>query len=207
MPTSPKSAPPHSFDARWYVVVDGKTCGPYSCHEIRRMVEQRQILESDLLWPDGGSEWVEAKNEPTFDVLFQRREQSAAETSGATGTSRRPMIKILSWLWQHRKEKRVIYPGIIAVLIAGYVVVTIIGFIGSFFGSGSGSSCREEAARSAKSKDALSVLLSVDPGLAIPIEPSPDRPQSPTPRSLGMDAAAPVGSRRYARGRNGAERL
>jgi hypothetical protein len=126
------------------VVVDGKTFGPYSGHEIRRMVEQRQILESDLLWPDGGSEWVEAKNEPTLGVLFQRREQPAAETSGATGTSRRPMIKIL-------KEKRVIYPGIIAVLIAG---LTIIGFI-------AGSSCREEAARSAKSKDALSVLLNL----------------------------------------------
>ena len=88
--------PPHPFDAQWYIAhVDGKTNGPYSGHEIRRMVEQRQIVGSNFVWPDGGSKWVKAENEPTLGVLFQRPEH--AEPRHVTGTSgRRKAVVIVA---------------------------------------------------------------------------------------------------------------
>jgi Protein of unknown function (DUF2939)/GYF domain 2 len=74
MRTAPNAAvPPHPFDAEWHAHVDGKTYGPYSGHEIRRMVEQRQIVESDFVCPAGGSAWVQAKSDPTLSALFQSR--------------------------------------------------------------------------------------------------------------------------------------
>jgi hypothetical protein len=64
------------------------------------------------------------------------------------------MVRFSWWLHQHRKDKRLIYPAIIAVLIAGYFVAT-----GNPYGPRNRSECREEAARTAKSKEAMAVLL------------------------------------------------
>jgi TM2 domain-containing membrane protein YozV len=62
--------PPHPLDKRWYAHVDGKNYGPYSGHDIRRMVEKGQINEADFLCPEGGNAWVPAKSEPLLGALF-----------------------------------------------------------------------------------------------------------------------------------------
>ncbi len=64
--------PPHPFDKHWYAHVDGKTYGPYTGHEISRMVGQGQILESDFVFSDDQSAWVRAKDDPILSTLFQR---------------------------------------------------------------------------------------------------------------------------------------
>ncbi len=64
--------PPHPFDKHWYAHVDGKTYGPYTGHEISRMVEQGKILESDFVFSDDQSAWVRAKDDPILSTLFQR---------------------------------------------------------------------------------------------------------------------------------------
>lgn len=68
--------PPHPLNKRWYAHVDGQNYGPYSGHDIKRMVEKNQIHETDFLCPDGGSAWTQAKNEPLLGALFRARTQS-----------------------------------------------------------------------------------------------------------------------------------
>jgi TM2 domain-containing membrane protein YozV len=65
--------PPHPLDKRWYAHVEGKNYGPYSGHDIKRMVDKGQIAESDFLCPEGGNAWTQAKNEPLLGALFRAR--------------------------------------------------------------------------------------------------------------------------------------
>jgi TM2 domain-containing membrane protein YozV len=67
------SLPPHPLDKRWYAHVEGKNYGPYSGHDIKRMVEKGQITEADFLCPEGGNAWTQAKNEPLLAALFRAR--------------------------------------------------------------------------------------------------------------------------------------
>jgi hypothetical protein len=69
-PAPNAAVPPHPFDAQWYVHVDSQTCGPYSGHEIRRMAQQRRIVEMDLVCREGESAWVQAKNDPIIGAVF-----------------------------------------------------------------------------------------------------------------------------------------
>jgi hypothetical protein len=56
-------AVPHPFDARWFVYLRGETCGPYSGHQIRQMVEQRKIVGTDLVYIEGGSTRTQLEND------------------------------------------------------------------------------------------------------------------------------------------------
>jgi TM2 domain-containing membrane protein YozV len=71
--------PPHPLDKRWYAHVDGKNYGPYSGHDIRRMVEKGQITESDFLCPEGGNAWTPAKSDPLLGSLFRAKAQAPAQ--------------------------------------------------------------------------------------------------------------------------------
>jgi hypothetical protein len=89
MRATPKAAvPPHPFDSEWYAHLDGQTHGLYSGHQIRRMVEQRQIVESDFVCPDGGSAWVQAKNDPILGTLFQNWDNTKPGARSVIGTSK-----------------------------------------------------------------------------------------------------------------------
>ena len=63
--------PPHPLDKRWFAHVDGKSYGPYSGHEIKRMIGTSQIKETDFLCAEGGTAWTQAKNEPLLGALFR----------------------------------------------------------------------------------------------------------------------------------------
>lgn len=65
--------PPHPLDKRWYAHVEGQNYGPYTGHDIKRMVEKGQIHETDFLCPDGGSTWTQAKSEPLLGALFRAK--------------------------------------------------------------------------------------------------------------------------------------
>jgi hypothetical protein len=70
-----KSAPttPPNPHKRWYVSVDGKVYGPYSGRDIEGMAQNGRILDTDHLCAEGGSTWIEARNEPMFATLFSGR--------------------------------------------------------------------------------------------------------------------------------------
>jgi rhomboid protease GluP len=78
VPTSPANP----LDQRWYVHVDGKTGGPYGGRDIDRLVRGGQIRGTDFLCVEGGSEWVEACNEPAFRSLFAAAVQSPIRPLG-----------------------------------------------------------------------------------------------------------------------------
>jgi TM2 domain-containing membrane protein YozV len=79
--------PPHPLDKQWFAHIDGQTYGPYSGHDIKRMVGNQQILESDFLCPEGGNSWIQAKNDPLLGALFQNRTApQSVPISGNTGT-------------------------------------------------------------------------------------------------------------------------
>ncbi len=63
--------PPHPLDKRWFAHVDGQNYGPYSGHEIKRMIGTGQITESDFLCAEGAQAWTQAKNEPLLGTLFR----------------------------------------------------------------------------------------------------------------------------------------
>ena len=64
--------PPHPLDKQWFASIEGKSYGPYTGHEIRRMIAARQITESDHLCPSGGTAWTTANTDPVLGVLFRR---------------------------------------------------------------------------------------------------------------------------------------
>jgi len=63
--------PPHPLDKRWFAHVDGQNYGPYSGHEIKRMIGTGQINESDFLCAEGAQGWTQAKNESLLGALFR----------------------------------------------------------------------------------------------------------------------------------------
>ncbi len=75
-PAQNPALPPHPLDKRWFAHVDGQTYGPYSGHDVKRMAQSGQILESDFLCPEGGTSWVMAKNDPLLGPIFKRREET-----------------------------------------------------------------------------------------------------------------------------------
>jgi hypothetical protein len=79
-------APPHPLDQRWYVHQQGKTLGPYTGHEIKRAIEQKQILGSDLVYRESGSAWVPAKDDDVVAKLFQEA-RDAKELSDIPGVT------------------------------------------------------------------------------------------------------------------------
>jgi hypothetical protein len=89
----------------------------------------------------------EAVSEPSNDKIIHR---------AGIGLKQPAMIRISWWVYEHCKDKRLIYPAIITVLITGYFLAT-----GNPFAPHNLAECREEAARSAKSREAMHVLLNL----------------------------------------------
>lgn len=55
----------------WYANIAGKTSGPFSGDEIKRMAASGRMTALDFLCPEGGSAWIEAGNEPVLGFLFR----------------------------------------------------------------------------------------------------------------------------------------
>jgi TM2 domain-containing membrane protein YozV len=91
-PATDVKLPPHPLDKQWFAHVDGQQYGPFSGHDIKRMIEQERIKGTDHLCPVGGSQWLLAKEDPVLGALFVSAERKRlAETqkssiSGNTGT-------------------------------------------------------------------------------------------------------------------------
>ena len=93
------------FDGRWHAYVDGKSYGPYTGHHISSMAAAGEILDTDLVCSEGGSAWVQAKDEPILQLLFLRSESKApprrdsltAKQLDGTSTSvaGKPVMRIL----------------------------------------------------------------------------------------------------------------
>ena len=63
---------------RWYVHVGGKNFGPYGRSDLERMIQNGQLRATDYFFPEGGAEWVQARNDPTFGPLLSKRVDGAA---------------------------------------------------------------------------------------------------------------------------------
>lgn len=88
--TQDKTSTDQSFDRRWYVRVSDKNYGPYTGHEIQHMVQHSKIVESDYVYPEAGSAWVEAKTDPILRVLFKNNNEMEP-----TGSPRISNVKYL----------------------------------------------------------------------------------------------------------------
>ena len=66
------TVPPRPLDKRWYIHADQQTYGPFTGDEIRQMAGKGQVVESDLVYPESGKEWVQAKDDPTIRSLFNK---------------------------------------------------------------------------------------------------------------------------------------
>lgn len=71
-------ASPTNGDPRWYAHVSGENFGPYGRSDIERLIRNRQLQAQDYLCPEGGAEWVQARNDPTFGPLLSERVDVAA---------------------------------------------------------------------------------------------------------------------------------
>lgn len=69
-PAGRAQAPDHPFDRRWYVHRGGNAEGPYTGYEIRRMAERGEMAASDLVYAEGGSDWVRLKDDPILGILY-----------------------------------------------------------------------------------------------------------------------------------------
>jgi len=70
---SGSDAPPKPLDKRWFVYVDQQTYGPFTEYEIRQLAAKGQLVDSDLVFPERGSQWIEAKDDNKLRRLFERQ--------------------------------------------------------------------------------------------------------------------------------------
>lgn len=94
-----KKEPPHPYDGLWYVHIDGKTYGPYSGHQIRNMAKQDQIIGSDFVHPDGGSNWGQAADDPILGAIFRKPKAVRLPLAKFTGFSPRRVSAAISILF------------------------------------------------------------------------------------------------------------
>jgi len=80
--------PPPSLDSQWYVHVNGQARGPYSGHQIRGMVRERKIADTDFLCRAGESAWTQAKNDPIIGPDFTSRRAAPAAVGSALSAKR-----------------------------------------------------------------------------------------------------------------------
>lgn len=76
------------------------------------------------------------------------------------------LIRSAWWLYDHRKDDHLVYLAVAVALSAGYFAAT-----GWPFSPHSSEECREDAARSARSNEAMSVLLGLC-GSKFPAKPA-----------------------------------
>jgi hypothetical protein len=84
---APKAVPSGAFDSQWYVHLAGQAQGPFSGDEIRQMVREGKIAETDLLCRAGDSAWTQAKNDPIIGPAFSAR-HPAMVVGGALSAKR-----------------------------------------------------------------------------------------------------------------------
>jgi DUF2939 family protein/uncharacterized protein DUF4339 len=64
------ATPSHPLTSLWYAHIDGETFGPYTGHAIQGMAKKDQVTGEDLVCPEGGSTWVQAKDDPILRLIF-----------------------------------------------------------------------------------------------------------------------------------------
>src|SRR6516164_6212307 len=62
---------------RWYLHINDQTSGPYTRDQIRLMAARSQIVENDLVYREGGSEWVPAKDDPILRSIFSKSSEES----------------------------------------------------------------------------------------------------------------------------------
>lgn len=106
---SGRAGPPHPYDKRWYLHLNGKACGPYTGHQIRQMVEQHQIVTSDFVYAEGesGTAWQQIADDPILGVLFKSADARRSPSVPRIETSPRgfrkwlfviPVLVIAGWI-------------------------------------------------------------------------------------------------------------
>ena len=69
---------------RWYLHINDQTSGPYTRDQIRLMAARSQIVENGLVYREGGSEWVPAKDDPILrSMFFKSSEESISKLKAA----------------------------------------------------------------------------------------------------------------------------
>jgi membrane associated rhomboid family serine protease len=71
-------ASPANSEPRWYAYIGDKSFGPYGRPHIERMIQNGQLRAKDYLCPEGGAEWIQARDDPTFRHLLPERFEFAA---------------------------------------------------------------------------------------------------------------------------------
>lgn len=71
-----RQAPSHPFGRRWYAHRGGRTLGPHTGYEIRRMAARGELAATDLVYAEGGGDWVQLKDDPILGILYLTPEPS-----------------------------------------------------------------------------------------------------------------------------------
>lgn len=56
----------------WYIKISGNKEGPYSIDDLKR---HPQMTPDTLVWKEGFNDWIQARNVPELDILFEDEEQ------------------------------------------------------------------------------------------------------------------------------------
>lgn len=75
-PAGRPGVPDHPFGRRWYAYRDGNTQGPYTGYEIRRMTARGELAATDLVYAEGGSNWIRLEDDPILGILYMTPDSS-----------------------------------------------------------------------------------------------------------------------------------
>jgi hypothetical protein len=53
---------PNNTDSTYYVVLDGKSEGPYSLTELSRLIAEKRVMKETYVWKPGMPQWDLAEN-------------------------------------------------------------------------------------------------------------------------------------------------
>ena len=71
------------LDSRWYIRVGETTYGPYTGHQLRAYIAEGRVAAQSLVAPEGGTEWVQAANDPVLAPIVNEASRITAASRAA----------------------------------------------------------------------------------------------------------------------------
>ena len=85
-PVSPSSIPP--MNKEWYYALSDQSFGPVSENELKMQFMMKSLNPNTKIWSAGMTDWVEAKNYPSFALIIQNQNDEkpvVTQTNSSSG--------------------------------------------------------------------------------------------------------------------------
>ena len=98
MPSTSDGHDAGTVSQRWFVHINDQTLGPYALSDIRLMVSKHQIGWTDLVHPESGAGWIQAKDDLALRSLFGKKTDAPSHQQTTTISFKRATLAIAAFV-------------------------------------------------------------------------------------------------------------